>query len=197
MTAGTTNKVAVEFGCEDGSEVNSRRLWEHDGWRGILLDGGYENASLHPNASLSRHFITRENIVEILQQHLAPPSPDLLSIDIDFNDFWVLDRLLCSYSPRVILAEVNRNWGPQDSFTVPYDAQQWWTGSVDYGFPHGTLYHGMSNAALSVLARAHGYGISGWKKGGEGALPAAVSRGEISRGRVLCGCALWPVCNVF
>jgi hypothetical protein len=154
---GTTNKIAVEFGSEDGSEVNSRLLWEQDGWRATLLDGGFENTSLHPNASLFRHFVTRENIVEILEQRLVPASPDLLSIDIDFNDFWVLDRLLCAFSPRVIVAEVNRNWGPGEPFAVPYNAQQWWTGSVDYGFPHGTLYHGMSTAALNVLARAHGY----------------------------------------
>jgi len=51
-------------------QVNSRRLWEQDGWRAILLDGGFENASLHPNASLHRHFITRENIVDILQLYV-------------------------------------------------------------------------------------------------------------------------------
>lgn len=145
--------------------MNSRRLWEQDGWRAILFDGSFENATLHPNASLTRHFITRENILEILELHHVPTSPDLLSIDIDFNDFWVLDRLLCVYSPRIILAEVNRNWGPEDSYTVPYDAQQWWTGSLDYGFPHGTSYHGMSNAALNVLGRAHGCGESGARGG--------------------------------
>ena len=80
--------------------------------------------------------------------------------DIDYNDFWVLDRLLCSFSPRVIVAEVNRNWGPHDAFTVPYDAKVWWTGSLDRGFPHGTMYYGMSNAALHVLARAHGYTVA-------------------------------------
>ena len=69
---GTTNKVAVEFGTEEGCEVNSRRLWEEDGWRAILLDGSHENVSLHANASLFQHFITRDNIVEILQVRARP-----------------------------------------------------------------------------------------------------------------------------
>lgn len=39
---GTTNKLAVEFGAENGTEVNSRQLWEQHGWRGVLLDGDNE-----------------------------------------------------------------------------------------------------------------------------------------------------------
>jgi hypothetical protein len=70
------------------------------------LDSCFENTSLHPNASLFRHFITGENIVGILQERGAPESPDFLSVDIDYNDFWVLDTVLCAFAPRVIVAEV-------------------------------------------------------------------------------------------
>ena len=75
------------------------------------MDSGFENTSLHPNASLFRHFITRENIVEILQERGAPESPDLLSVDIDYNDFWVLDTVLCAFAPRVIVADVKLKVG--------------------------------------------------------------------------------------
>ena len=44
--------------------------------------------------------------MEILHSHEAPESMDLLSVDIDFNDFWVLDAILCSFWPRVVVAEV-------------------------------------------------------------------------------------------
>ena len=84
---GTTNKIAVEFRTEDAQEVNSRRLWEQEGWRAILLDGSHENASLHANAALFRHFITRENIVDILQLRGVPESPDLMSIGM-FHVAW-------------------------------------------------------------------------------------------------------------
>ena len=136
---GTTNKFAVEFGAEDASEVNSRRLWEEEGWRAILFDSGFENTSLHPNASLFRHFITRENIIGILEERGALESPDFLSVDIDYNDFWVLDTILCAFAPRVIVAEVNRNWGPGDAYTVPYNASRWWTGNQVLGHPQKTV----------------------------------------------------------
>jgi hypothetical protein len=104
---GTTNKFAVEFGAEDASEVNSQRLWEEEGWRAILFDSGFEITSLHPNASLFRHFITRENIIGILEERGALESPDFLSVDIDYNDFWVLDTILCAFAP-FLLAVVAR-----------------------------------------------------------------------------------------
>ncbi|EKX54004.1 hypothetical protein GUITHDRAFT_61594, partial [Guillardia theta CCMP2712] len=154
---GSTNKFAVEFGCEDGSEINTRMLWEEQGWRAVLLDGGHENTSLHANASLLKCFITKENIVETLISQGVPRRFDLLSIDIDYNDFWVLDSLLNSFSPRVVIAEVNRNFESSESFTVPYDADMHWTGSRLAGFPHGTCYYGMSARALDNLARFHGY----------------------------------------
>ena len=77
----------MEVGTEDAQEVNSRRLWEQEGWRAILLDGSHENASLHANATLFRHFITRENIVDILQLRGVPESPDLMSIGM-FHVAW-------------------------------------------------------------------------------------------------------------
>jgi len=89
---------------------NSRRLWEEEGWR-TILDSGFENTSLHPNASLFRHVMTGGNIVGILQERGAPESPDFLSVDIDYNDFWVLDTVLCAFAPRVIVADVKLKVG--------------------------------------------------------------------------------------
>ena len=71
------------------------------------MDSGFENTSLHPNASLFRHFITRENIIGILEERGALESPDFLSVDIDYNDFWVLDTILCAFAP-FLLAVVAR-----------------------------------------------------------------------------------------
>ena len=61
------------FTCITGKKVQiltQKTLLE--GWRAILLDGGFENTSLHANATLHRHFVTRENIVEILRLRQAP-----------------------------------------------------------------------------------------------------------------------------
>ena len=40
---GTTNKVCVEFGVEDGMQCCSRILWENNGFKQILFDNICEN----------------------------------------------------------------------------------------------------------------------------------------------------------
>ena len=63
------------------------------------MDGGHANASInlhkefiHPDPkldpnlkSVSKEFITAENIEALLQKHNVPPEPDLISIDLDGN----------------------------------------------------------------------------------------------------------------
>ncbi len=44
----------------------------------------------------------------------------LLSIDIDGNDYWVLDAI-DSVSPQILVAEYNSLFGPERAVTVPYD----------------------------------------------------------------------------
>ena len=56
-------------------------------WLGARLTTALENASLHANAALFRHFITRENIVDILQLRGVPESPDLMNIGM-FQVAW-------------------------------------------------------------------------------------------------------------
>ena len=36
---GTTDKYYVEFGTENGVEINTRKLYEYYGWDGLLIDG--------------------------------------------------------------------------------------------------------------------------------------------------------------
>ncbi|KAJ1489316.1 hypothetical protein T484DRAFT_1780441 [Baffinella frigidus] len=124
----------------------------------FLLDGDNENLALHPNATLHRHFVTADNIAEKLRAIGIMDPPDLLSVDIDYNDFWVLRELLRSgFAPRVIIAEVNRNFPPERAITVSYSPWMHWSGKSKRGFPHGTCYYGMSPKALYLLGRAYGY----------------------------------------
>jgi len=82
---GTTNKYYVEFGVEDGKERNTRFLEERYGWQGLLMDGGHANASIN----LQREFVTAENIEALFRKYRVPVEPDLLSIDLDGNDYHV------------------------------------------------------------------------------------------------------------
>ena len=96
----------VEFGVEDGTrECNTIQLRQRHGWTGLLLDGSHHNATIN----LHQAFITAENINSLFDQHEVPTDLDLLSVDIDFNDYWVLRSILQrgKHRPRVIVVEVN------------------------------------------------------------------------------------------
>lgn len=142
---GTTDRYFVEFGTGDGTECNTRYLREAKGWAGLLLDYKYGN----PLINLHQCLITAENICEIFRTHQVPHEFDLLSVDIDGNDFYVLKEILSSYSPRVIVAEYNSWFEIQDKM-IPYHPMF---------RSDATNYWGASITALYNLASRRGYSL--------------------------------------
>jgi len=141
---GTTNKFLVDIGANDGKWLSNSRLFLDEGWTGLLVDGAHENELV------KKHFVTRENILQILYDNAVPVQFDLLSIDIDGNDYWVLDALLHDFSPRVIISEFNSEFEPSESKAIKYDP--------DFKFKAND-YYGYTFAAGLKLAERHGYTI--------------------------------------
>mmetsp|Transcript_38513 Transcript_38513/g.67959 ORF Transcript_38513/g.67959 Transcript_38513/m.67959 type:complete len:434 (+) Transcript_38513:26-1327(+) len=99
---GAGGKYYVEFGVQAGCERNTRWLAERCGWSGLLLDGGFQNSSI----GLHQAFISAANIVALLQKYQVPKNIDLLSIDIDGQDWHVWHALgEAGYRPRVLVIE--------------------------------------------------------------------------------------------
>ena len=149
---GTTNKFFVEFGVESGHECNTRFLYETQNWKGLLMDGGTNNPP-----RVKKEFITAENINELFRKYNVPYNFDLLSIDIDFNDYWVWKALDAKYSPRVIVMEYNSKIPPDESKAVSYDPYFKWD---------GTDYCGASLLALVNLGKVKGYTLVGCESRG-------------------------------
>ena len=118
---GTTNKYYLELGVEDGKECNTRNLRKYQ-WTGIMMDGSNENKKI----GLYKHYITYDNILKLCYNHNIPIEFDLLSIDIDYNNFYILYKLLKSrkYFPRLIITECSAWW--DDDRIVVYDPQYTW-----------------------------------------------------------------------
>lgn len=74
--------------------------------------------------------------------------PDIISIDIDGNDYWILNLQLPFYKPSIIIAEFNPAF--TDSRTIKYNPNHEWD---------GTDYYGFSFEAGKKLAEKHGYEI--------------------------------------
>jgi len=138
------NSTFFEIGTQDGSECNTRYFRENYNWYGVMLDGGYQN----PNINLFQHFITAENICYILNRYNCPKYVNFLSIDIDYNTFYVLGSLLQEFKFDIIDAEYNSSY--KTDWVVQYDPQGQWDGSN---------YFGASLQSFHMLLKDKGYSL--------------------------------------
>ncbi len=157
---GTTNKFFVEFGVEDGLECNSLNLL-YKQWQGLWIEGSSHFYNLIGNRfsdfigngqlKIKNEFITAENIESIFKSVDVPTEPDLLSIDIDYNDYHIWEAIT-NYKPRAVIIEYNSNFRPDTHFVVPYNATRSWD---------KTSYFGASLLALQLLGDLKGYSLVG------------------------------------
>lgn len=161
---GATNRYYVEFGFNEpgygmgGTGPNTFGLWT-DGWRGLLLDGGQENATIN----LHRHFLFYSNIGAIFRRYNVPVSPDYLSVDMDSHDWFVaLGIFEAGYRPRVITFEFNLNYVTESLINLPiavldptFETKA--NPPAGYEFKFRNCSWGASPAAIEILARKYGY----------------------------------------
>ena len=162
---GIADRTFIEFGVETGSECNSAKLLL-EGWRGLWIEGAPQyiidmRRSLvglldEKRLTLKEAMVTAENVNDLFSQSGFKGQIDLLSVDIDFNDYWIW-KAIDIVSPRVVVIEYNPTFPPPMSLVVPYNPTQRWDGS-NYG--------GASLEALVKLGRMKGYRIVGCSMSG-------------------------------
>ena len=155
------NKTFIEFGVEDFIESNCRYLMMKDNWRGFVIDGSVKNIDrvkgqyfywkydLEAVAS----FIDVENINDLLARSGFDYDLGILSIDIDGNDYYVLEAIKF-FRPRILICEYNSLFGPSRTITVPYDPNFRRTNAH-----YSNLFFGASLGALYYLAQKKGYSL--------------------------------------
>jgi hypothetical protein len=164
-------KIFVEFGVQDYREANTRFLLAGGGWSGLVIDADPRNIdALRRDPIYWRHnlkaecaFIDRDNINSIIRSAGIEGDIGLLSIDIDGNDYWVLEAIDC-VSARILVLEYNALFGPDLSVTVPYAADFQRTKAH-----FSNLFWGASLAALTAAARRKGYALVGCNRAGNNA----------------------------
>jgi len=157
---GTGQRTFIEFGVETGVQCNTVKLLL-EGWRGLWLEGSAADvaeirrslASYMSNGGLTvkEAMVTAENVNDLFRQAGFSGEIDLLSIDIDFNDYWVW-KAIEVIKPRLVVIEYNATLRPPMSLTVPYQPTMHWD---------GTNYFGASLEALVKLGQAKGYRVVG------------------------------------
>jgi hypothetical protein len=151
--AGWVTRRFVEIGS--GKSGGSSAALAHEcGWAGLMIELSPKSVALARKKFAGNRLVTvveaqvtPGNINAILEQHGYGGEVDMLSIDIDSYDYWILDALAVT-SPRVLVLEYNALFGPERRVTIPADQP------VDQA-PKG--YGGASLAALTGLAARKGY----------------------------------------
>lgn len=84
---------------------------------------------------IKNEFITRENILTVLEKYKTPKNFEFLSIDIDYNTYWILKSIIESkiYEIDFICVEYNGELGFEETLVVPYDGEITWDGTTFYG----------------------------------------------------------------
>lgn len=164
---GTHNKICVEMCASNGRQCNSANLIINHGWQGFLFDGdaklideGKKFYEMHPNTDtlppkLIHAWITAENVNSLLANNRIEGEIELLSLDLDGVDFWILNSIN-SISPKVILVETQCIWGNEKSVTVPYSHDFKAEFIDEFG-----IYSGASLPAFNKLLTKKGYRLIG------------------------------------
>jgi hypothetical protein len=154
---GVTNGVFAEFGVGNGVENNTLAL-AAAGWSGFWV--GANDLAFDTNPARSRklnfHFqkawITKSNIVHHYENGLElieRPRCDLISMDLDGNDYYFVEALLVSgATPKIFIVEYNARFIPPIKFKIDYDDNHRWVGDD---------YFGASLASFTDLFQMHHY----------------------------------------
>jgi hypothetical protein len=149
---GTTNKVAVEIGVSvgpNGNENNTMNLILQ-GWTSYWFDC-LDTTNVPDNCIFTKKLLTVDNIVETFESINVPKEMDLLSIDIDSNDYH-LREALHKYKPRVCIMEYNGCIDGNTEYIMPLDNDYVWPGTIDKTF-------GASLKSYTIQAEKMGYDL--------------------------------------
>jgi hypothetical protein len=160
---GSTNKVFVEFGAEQGTQNNTRLLLDR-GWTGLWIEGDPDHATFLRHRfrkelatgrlKFAEAYVDRANINDLIRNAGVAGEIDLLSIDIDGNDYHVFDAIDV-IRPRVVCLEHNPAYAPPADWVMRYNPDYRWD------FASGATDYGASLVAMMRLARGKGYELVG------------------------------------
>jgi len=151
---GMKDGIFAELGVGNGLENNTLILLA-SGWRGFWI-GGQDLAfdhTLNPQRFLFlKDWVSLDNILSLFKKGLGnfgTTELDLLSLDLDGNDYYFVQELLkASIRPKIFILEYNAKFPPPIKWIISYNSIHRWD---------GTDYFGASLAAFCELLAQFSY----------------------------------------
>jgi hypothetical protein len=146
----------VEFGAGTGGEGCCVFLADVFGWSGLFIEAdGPMHRDLaakyaaNPRVKTVHAAVKVATVEDLFRTSGVPTEPDVLTIDIDGNDYWVW-RAIRGYRPRLVIIEYNANLPPDSRLVRALDEEQGWD---------RTGWFSASILALEELAGRKGYAL--------------------------------------
>lgn len=165
--AGPGPRKFVELGAGDGVFAsNCANLAVNLGFHGLFAEAregqvevGRRFYARHPDTKdeppvFASAFLTRENVNDIVRSAGLEGEIDLLSIDVDGNDYWLWEALDC-VSPRFVVIETHPKLGLHEDYVMPYEPR------FDVASMAPGTRVGASPTAMTRLAERLGYRLVG------------------------------------
>ena len=154
---GVKERFFVEFGIGKGRVGNCILLADVLSWSGLFLEcdpGSFTSLSSkyrhNPRVSTLKTLVTPENVDELFTQAGCPRDVDVVSIDVDGQDYWIWEALRC-VRPRIVVIEYNSGLPADEELVEPKGRAGGWD---------NTDYFGASIAALVRLGQSKGYTLA-------------------------------------
>ena len=155
-----SNKYFIEIGASNGLENNSSWLAMAKRFSGLMVDADTESVNLCRNIYEGMNWglrieplkVTLDNVDKI-RTWATHSSPDVLSLDIDSNDYYIMQRLFeLNIKPKIAVVEYNSAFGPNDSCAIEYYENFHVLAAQPDGF-----YYGVSIEGWKTFFRKQGY----------------------------------------
>jgi hypothetical protein len=165
---GAKNRTVVEICCGHGRECMAANLIINHGFKGYLFDGdkgnveattrffGRQKDCLLVKPTVTQAWITRDNIDALLRDAGASGEVDVLSLDIDGNDYHIWQAIE-EISPRICVFETHDIVPDGLALTIPYRDDFF---AMDKTGPE-LDFRSVSLGAMVKLSRAKGYTLVG------------------------------------
>jgi hypothetical protein len=149
-------RTVVDIGAGNGVRWSNSYALLLTGWKALGIEADSQKYTLlsrayrkFPLARASHSRAEPDTIASLLQDSGIEKNFGVLCLDIDGNDYWVLDAILSSFRPGLVVTEINENIPPPLRFVVKFDPD----------FQLRYHFYGYSIAALEDLCEKHDYGI--------------------------------------
>ena len=134
---GTDTRQFLEIGVDNGWECNTCALL-YQGWSGVWVEGNPKSVAsiktkfadriANGQLEVQERFVTREFTAEIMRRWPSLAKIDLFSLDIDGNDYHIIEAMP-EIEAEVVVVEYDAKHRPPIDWFMPYRADHIWDGS--------------------------------------------------------------------